>query len=100
MITPTLSDLRRYAISRSLFRPTTLPKAIAKLGFVQADSSALSHGAHELTVRHRSPITVPVTARRTRCWTSCASAGWAIRAMQMWWHAARKVDCDTGALLP
>ena len=29
--------LRRYAISRSLFKPTTLPRAIQKLGFVQAD---------------------------------------------------------------
>jgi uncharacterized protein len=33
----TLDTLRRYAISRSLFAPTTLRKAIEKLGFVQAD---------------------------------------------------------------
>src|SRR5689334_3640865 len=33
----TLSDLRRHAISRSLFKPTTLPKAIAKLGCLKAD---------------------------------------------------------------
>ncbi len=33
----TLDELRRHALARSLFTPTTLPKAIAKLGFVQAD---------------------------------------------------------------
>lgn len=33
----TLDVLCRYAISRSFFAPTTLPRAIAKLGFVQAD---------------------------------------------------------------
>src|SRR6478735_5021368 len=53
MISPTLSDLRRYAISRSLFRPTTLPKAIAKLGFVQADPIRAPARAQDLTLRHR-----------------------------------------------
>ena len=33
---PSLEDLRRYAVARSLFTPTTLPAAI-RLGFVQAD---------------------------------------------------------------
>ena len=33
---PTLSDLRRYAVSRSLSKPTTIGKAIAKLGLLQA----------------------------------------------------------------
>ena len=27
--------LRRYAVARSLFKPTTLPRAIQRLGFVQ-----------------------------------------------------------------
>jgi hypothetical protein len=31
---PTIDHLRRYAIARSLFRPTTLARAIAKLVFV------------------------------------------------------------------
>ena len=53
MIPPTLSDLRRYAISRSLFRPTTLPKAIAKLGFVQADPIRAPARAQDLILRHR-----------------------------------------------
>ena len=34
---PSLEDLRRYAVARSLFTPTTLPAAIRRLGFVQAD---------------------------------------------------------------
>ena len=37
---PSLEDLRRYAVARSLFTPTTLPAAIRRLGFVQADRSA------------------------------------------------------------
>ena len=53
MILPTLSDLRRYAISRSLFKPTTLPKAIAKLGFVQADPIRAPARAQDLILRHR-----------------------------------------------
>ena len=53
MIPPTLSDLRRYAISRSLFKPTTLPKAIAKLGFVQADPIRAPARAQDLILRHR-----------------------------------------------
>ncbi len=32
-----LDDLRRFAVARSLFEPTTLNGAIERLGFVQAD---------------------------------------------------------------
>lgn len=35
--TPSLRQLRRYAIARSLFKATSLPRTIARLGFVQAD---------------------------------------------------------------
>jgi uncharacterized protein len=45
--------LRRYAISRSLFRPTTLLRAIKKLGFVQADPIRAPARAQDLTLRHR-----------------------------------------------
>jgi uncharacterized protein YcaQ len=48
-----LSDLRRYAISRSLFAPTTLRRAIARLGFVQADPIRAPARAQDLTLRHR-----------------------------------------------
>jgi hypothetical protein len=48
-----LDDLRRYAIARSLFKPTTLPKAIARLGFVQADPIRAPARAQDLTLRHR-----------------------------------------------
>jgi len=53
MIPPSLADLRSYAISRSLFKPTTLPKAIAKLGFVQADPIRAPARAQDLILRHR-----------------------------------------------
>jgi len=45
--------LRRYAIARSLFKPTTLPRAIEKLGFVQADPIRAPARAQDLTLRHR-----------------------------------------------
>ena len=49
----TLDHLRRYAIARSLFRPTTLGRAIDKLGFVQADPIRAPARAQDLTLRHR-----------------------------------------------
>jgi len=49
----TLADLRRYAIARTLFTPTTLVRAIQKLGFVQADPIRAPARAQDLTLRHR-----------------------------------------------
>ncbi len=49
----TLEHLRRFAIARSLFRPTTLARAIVKLGFVQADPIRAPARAQDLTLRHR-----------------------------------------------
>jgi uncharacterized protein len=49
----TVTDLTRYAVARSLFAPTTLPKAIARLGFVQADPIRAPARAQDLTLRHR-----------------------------------------------
>lgn len=48
-----LAALRRHAVARSLFEATTLPKAIAKLGFVQADPIRAPARAQDLTLRHR-----------------------------------------------
>jgi uncharacterized protein YcaQ len=48
-----LDHLLRHAIARSLFKPTTLPKAIARLGFVQADPIRAPARAQDLTLRHR-----------------------------------------------
>ena len=53
MPAPTLETLRRYAVARSLFTPTTLPRAIHKLGFVQADPIRAPARAQDLTLRHR-----------------------------------------------
>ncbi len=50
---PTLDDLRRYAVARTLFKPTTLGRAIQKLGFVQADPIRAPARAQDLTLRHR-----------------------------------------------
>ncbi len=49
----TLDDLRRYAVARSLFTPTTLARAIKKLGFVQADPIRAPARAQDLILRHR-----------------------------------------------
>ena len=49
----TLDHLRRYAVARSLFEPTTLGRAIGKLGFVQADPIRAPARAQDLTLRHR-----------------------------------------------
>ncbi|MBL8335001.1 MAG: YcaQ family DNA glycosylase [Rubrivivax sp.] len=50
---PTLDDLRRHALARSLFTPTTLPRAIERLGFVQADPIRAPARAQDLTLRQR-----------------------------------------------
>ncbi len=49
----TLDHLRHYAIARTLFKPTTLGRAIDKLGFVQADPIRAPARAQDLTLRHR-----------------------------------------------
>ena len=48
-----LAQLRRYALARSLFEPTSLSRAIQKLGFVQADPIRAPAAAQDLTLRHR-----------------------------------------------
>jgi uncharacterized protein YcaQ len=50
---PNLDDLRRYAVARTLFKPTTLMRAIEKLGFVQADPIRAPARAQDLLLRHR-----------------------------------------------
>ena len=52
-MTLSLDHLRQYAVARSLFAPTTLPKAIQRLGFVQADPIRAPARAQDLTLRHR-----------------------------------------------
>jgi uncharacterized protein YcaQ len=53
VVSVTVSDLRRFAVGRSLFRPTTLARALNKLGFVQADPIRAPARAQDLTLRHR-----------------------------------------------
>jgi uncharacterized protein YcaQ len=49
----TLDDLRRYAVARSLFPPTSLTKALEAFGFVQADPIRAPARAQDLMLRHR-----------------------------------------------
>jgi uncharacterized protein len=49
----TLDHLRRHAVARSLFAPTTLPRALERLAFVQADPIRAPARAQDLTLRHR-----------------------------------------------
>src|SRR6266536_6510458 len=49
----TLDDLRRFAVAHSLFPPTTLKRALDRLGFVQADPIRAPARAQDLTLRHR-----------------------------------------------
>ena len=48
-----MQDLRRFAVARSLFPPTSLKRAIEKLGFIQADPIRAPARAQDLTLRHR-----------------------------------------------
>jgi len=49
----TLDYLRRLAVAQSLFPPTTLKRALHKLGFVQADPIRAPARAQDLMLRHR-----------------------------------------------
>jgi uncharacterized protein YcaQ len=49
----TLDDLRRLAVSQSLFRPTTLKRALHRMGFLQADPIRAPARAQDLMLRHR-----------------------------------------------
>ncbi|HEV2839854.1 MAG TPA: crosslink repair DNA glycosylase YcaQ family protein [Chthoniobacterales bacterium] len=55
----TLDELRRFAVARSLFGPTTLRRALARMGFVQADPIRAPARAQDLILRQR------VKARKT-----------------------------------
>jgi uncharacterized protein YcaQ len=48
-----LDELRRYAVARSLIGPTTLRRALARMGFVQADPIRAPARAQDLILRPR-----------------------------------------------
>jgi uncharacterized protein YcaQ len=50
---PGLGQLRRHAIACSLFKATSLPRAIARLGFVQADPMRAPARAQDLILAQR-----------------------------------------------
>jgi len=49
----TLNELRRFTVARTLFTPTTLKRALHKLGYVQADPIRAPARAQDLILRHR-----------------------------------------------
>jgi uncharacterized protein YcaQ len=49
----TLQELKHHAVASSLFPPTTLGRAVRKLGFVQADPIRAPARAQDLMLRHR-----------------------------------------------
>jgi uncharacterized protein len=53
MRAPNLDDLRRHAVARTFFAPSTLPAAIRRLGFVQLDPIRAPARAQDLTLRQR-----------------------------------------------
>src|SRR5258708_35900191 len=48
-----LEALRRFAVTNSLFAPTTLRRALGRFGFVQADPIRAPARAQDLILRHR-----------------------------------------------
>ena len=52
-MTITLDDLRRYAVARNFPAPTTLKRAVERMGFVQADPIRAPARAQDLILRHR-----------------------------------------------
>jgi uncharacterized protein YcaQ len=48
-----IDDLRRYAVARNFFGPTTLQRALDQMGFVQADPIRAPARAQDLILRHR-----------------------------------------------
>src|SRR5580700_8077908 len=49
----TIVELRCHAVARSLFPPTTLKRALHRMGFVQADPIRAPARAQDLILRHR-----------------------------------------------
>jgi uncharacterized protein YcaQ len=49
----TLDDLRRFTVARNFFAPTTLKRALQRMGFVQADPIRAPARAQDLILRHR-----------------------------------------------
>jgi uncharacterized protein YcaQ len=68
MPAPTLVQLRAYAVARSLFAATTLPRAIAKLGFVQADPIRAPARAQDLMLRHRVAVDAHFAHGKVKNW--------------------------------
>jgi uncharacterized protein YcaQ len=49
----TLNDLRRFTVARNFFKPTTLKRALHRMGFLQADPIRAPARAQDLILRQR-----------------------------------------------
>jgi uncharacterized protein YcaQ len=49
----THDDLRRFTVARNFFKPTTLKRAVHRMGFLQADPIRAPARAQDLILRHR-----------------------------------------------
>ncbi|MCM3874707.1 MAG: winged helix DNA-binding domain-containing protein [Pyrinomonadaceae bacterium] len=49
----TLDEMRRFTVARNFFKPTTLKRALHRMGFVQADPIRAPARAQDLILRHR-----------------------------------------------
>jgi hypothetical protein len=53
LVTITIDDLRRFTVARNFPKPTTLNRALQRMGFVQADPIRAPARAQDLILRHR-----------------------------------------------
>jgi uncharacterized protein YcaQ len=98
----TLDDLRRFAVARSLFPPTTLRRALARMGFVQADPVRAPARAQDLILRLRVKARKTTSSSRAEGYRAgdlerhyeslgieedfFVNYGFATRAVQAWMH--------------
>jgi uncharacterized protein YcaQ len=101
----TLDDLRRFAVARTFFTPTTLKRAIHKMGFVQADPIRAPARAQDLTLRHR--VKDYVAGDLERCYTKLGieedffvTYGFVTRSLQALMHPRSETGVPADAPHP
>lgn len=95
-MTVTLDDMRHFAVARSMFPPTTLKRALHRMGFVQADPIRAPARAQDLILRHR--VKDYRAGDLERCYTSLGveedffiNYGFVTRELQALMHP--RMDC-------
>jgi len=87
-----IDELRGMAVVRSLFRPTTLGRALRNLGFVQADPIRAPARSQDLTLRQSIGIIAWVsvfgTEKRRYGKFHRGPVGGPIGHLDLWWISA------------